>query len=83
VHRIQKSFMLMLLDNPQLHRYFCLEHQFNTKVIDEMKGLEMVRINLLNRPYTNLKNFKTQIVKSNDLLLIYILLNSKSGSTNT
>jgi len=63
----QKSFILMSLDNPQLHQYFCLEHQFNTKVINEMKVLEMVRLNSLNRPYTKLNNFKTQTVKSKDL----------------
>jgi hypothetical protein len=47
VHRIQRSFILQLLDNPQVRQYFCLEHQFNTIVINGMNGPEILRTNSL------------------------------------
>ena len=83
MHRIQKSCILLLLDNPQLRQYFCFEHQFNTELINEMKGLEMVKINSLTRSYTKFKIFNLQTTKSYVLGLIFTLINSTSGSTNS
>ena len=52
---IQKSFISLLLDNAEIYvNIFPLEYEFNTNVITNMKGLEMIQINSLTRPNTKL-----------------------------